>query len=799
MPEPPSESPYPLGTKVSDPRLLQNRRAEIGLGLEAVAPEMGERRHTVLLGDPHSGRSSVLAEIARQAEVERDRLVIWLTNSEEGQTPSALIRHLLIAVVETLAAETNTSADWYLAWRGRVYLRDTGPVRESDLLSSGLLFASDPFSTVDPAILRRDLSALAEIAIDAGFKGVVVCIDDASTLTEDVELIESMADLFDSLGDYVLLLAGLPSTATHFEQAASSCLQRFSGVWISPFYGAAQIYTTLSAPLSGADRDLLRAKDTDLQRDILQLTGGNPYELMVVAHHLWVSCQLGEQSHYALTPRVLDRIIPHIAALADEGDALRDGAAAIDMLPEEKVGEALELAAFSRMGVREIAKTRLLKLGTPNTPIDRGAILEADVAAESERVLDTLKDLEDAGVVQIHPDGERFNVVGGRPVTVLLKYKARARTGAEVERQPFELGYLFTVGRAVARDALLRAIEKVEGACSLGHSVTMSKGAVGRHSPRPGIRALSNDEGVSRLIEADSTLVTWNGDAYDRATNLLAADNSRIALICTSLVYEGDQLEYLEAWEIPEEINDEQLVQTIADVVEDWQPLVDALELSWDGNESAVLAGADAREAMIVLNIFAAASGVHRQFSRWLDDGDPDAIGCARRIAREAIATMRKTGQSDLALMGELSAMLSRLGFLDSFDDGSLDEAESSLREALQIGEADGLVTRWNLANVLARKGDVGSALEELELITDQAHSYDSEASALFHIPGRPASESMTKMTESGIQSLLELQRALLLGEADALVATLEAAADSDDEHVVQVVDWIRSARALTA
>lgn len=799
MPDPPSESPYPLGTKVNDVRLLQNRRAEINLGLEAAAPESGDRRHTLLLGEPHSGRSSVLAEIARQAEVDRDRLVVWLTTSEEGQTPAALIRHLLIAVVEALAAETSPSADWYLAWRGRVYLRDTGPVRESDLLSSGLLFTSDPFSTVDPAILRRDLSALAEIAGDAGFQGVMVCIDDASTLTEDVGLIESLADLFDSQGDYVLLLAGLPSTAAHLEQAASSCLQRFSGVWISPFYGAAQIYTTLTAPLSGADRDLLQAKDTDLQRDILQLTGGNPYELMVVANHLWMSCKLGEQSHYALTPRVLDRIIPHIAALADEGDALRDWAAAIDVLPEERVGEALELAALSRMSVREIARIRLLKLGNPNTPIDRGAILEADIVAEAGRVLETLKDLEEAGVFQLHPDGERFNVVGGRPVTVLLKYKARARTGAEVERQPFELGYLFTVGRAVARDALLRVLEKVEGACSLGHSVKMSKGALGRHSPRPGIRALSNDEGVSRLIEADSTLATWNSDAYDRASGLLAADDSRIALICTSLIYDGDQLEYLEAWEVPDGVDDEQLVQIIADVVEEWQPLVDALGLSWDGNESAVLAGANAREAMIVLNIFSAASGVHRQFSRWLDDGDPDTIRSAQRIAREAIATMRKTGQSDLALMGELSAMLSRLGFLDSFDEESLDEAEAVLQEALQIGEADGLVTRWNLANVLARKGDVPAALKELELLADQAKDYDSEASALFHIPGKPACESMTRITGDDIQTILDLQRAVLLDEEGALAATLEAAAESKNEHVVEVVEWIRSARSLAA
>lgn len=57
-------SPYPLGTPVTDPRLLQSRRTEIDAALEAVAGPSHEARHEIVLGEQRSGRSSVLLEVA---------------------------------------------------------------------------------------------------------------------------------------------------------------------------------------------------------------------------------------------------------------------------------------------------------------------------------------------------------------------------------------------------------------------------------------------------------------------------------------------------------------------------------------------------------------------------------------------------------------------------------------------------------------------------------------------------------------------------------------------------------------
>jgi hypothetical protein len=509
-----ADSPYPLGRTVTDPRLLQSRRIEIGAALDAVAPVNGtDHRHAAVLGEPRSGRSTVLVEVARRAAADRRRLVVWLRGHHDAIcNRRGLARHLLTAIAEALADNAGTPApNWYLAWRDRVYLRDRTPSTGRDLLSSALVLAADPAAEIDRVILERDLAALLRLAGEAGLGGIVVCIDDASVLTEDVALVEELLSTVDAVGGYSLLMAGLPIIAEHFMEAASPCLARFAPVWLRPFRGPHQIYVALSAPLSGAAQDWVKADDAGFLLDVLLLTGGNPYEVMLVGHHLWLTCQRGEQDGYSLTARVLDRVIPDLATLASGGDALLDGAHAIDHLADEHVRQAVELVALSRLTVRQIAIARILKINLFDGGRADRAILTADVGEETERVLADLEQLEKGGVIQLHDDQEHFSVVGGRPASVLLKYRARARIGADVSSQPFGLDFVAAVGIPLARDAAVGTLEALDGSVSLGYSVVMSRDGAGRLSPRPAIRNLDSSGGIERLVEASVSLSGFRG------------------------------------------------------------------------------------------------------------------------------------------------------------------------------------------------------------------------------------------------------------------------------------------------
>lgn len=799
-----ADSPYPLGTPVVEPRLLQNRRIEIATALEAVAPARGTSdRHAVVLGEQRSGGSTVMLEVARRAAAERGRLVVWLRGADDISCSwQRLTRHLVTATVEALAGAT-AAAPWYLAWRDRVYLRNSSPSRERDLLSSALALAVDREAEIDRAVLERDLEALLRLAREAGLTGIVVCIDDASSLTEDVALVEELLGMFDAVGDYGLLLAGLPVTAEHFVQAASPCLARVMPVWLHPFRGTQQVFTSLSAPLTGPARDWLHADDAAFVLDVLRLTGGRPYELMLVGHHLWLTCQRGEQDRYALTPRVLDRIIPHLSLLASGGDDLLDGAQAIDRLPEEHVRQAVDLVALSRLTLRQIAIARVLEIGRDDADHVDSSILTANLDEETERVLTEVEELQATGVIQVHADRKGFSVVGGQRASVLLKYKARARIGAEISSQPFELDFIGTVGRALARDAARRTRDSLEGgAAALGSSSLVSEEGAGRLSPRPAIRRLNTSSGLERLVAAEIDIVPVSVRQFERIAELLTEEDPAVALVYTSLTHGREQLEYTELWEVPRSVAQEDVARAWAAIIEDWEPVVSTADLEWSGSEFAVLRGEMARQALIVMQRYAATSAVHRLFDRWYAGRDDRTLARAQEIGDEAVATMRATGMSEWELGGELSGMLSRVGFLKSFSEETLDQARTALIDALRIGSADTWVTKWNLANVAARQGDSADAMTQLEEVGHLIADWRGQAFVLTFIPGRPPVDCLVKVTDVGIAALLELQRAVVRvsrGDDVDLSEAIARCRASDDDGPARAAGWVEGSLTMMA
>jgi hypothetical protein len=155
---------------------------------------------------------------------------------------------------------------------------------------------------------------------------------------------------------------------------------------------------------------------------------------------------------------------------------------------------------------------------------------------------------------------------------------------------------------------------------------------------------------------------------------------------------------------------------------------------------------------------------------------------------------MRATGLSERELSGELSAMLSRVGFLKSFDDELLGEAREALEDALRIGEADGWVTRWNLANVAARQSDTPSAKEQLAKVIEEVAGWNSTASLLIFVPGRAAADSLVNATPGGFLDLLELQRAVVDAVAagdGVLNGIVERCRASDDVATAQAASWV--------
>jgi hypothetical protein len=144
--------------------------------------------------------------------------------------------------------------------------------------------------------------------------------------------------------------------------------------------------------------------------------------------------------------------------------------------------------------------------------------------------------------------------------------------------------------------------------------------------------------------------------------------------------------------------------------------------------------------------------------------------------------------------------MLSRSGFFKSFDDARLDEARGALEEALRTGAADSWVTKWNLANVAARQGDGSAALALLDDVAEATAEWKGDAFVLVFVPGRPATQSLIKVTDAGTSVLLELQRAMMAEGIDGVdfAKIVERCSTCGDVGAASAATWVAELVAST-
>lgn len=787
-------NPYSL-TPTDSPRLLRNRRREIESVVNRVAPLEDDAGHAFIAGEPRTGRTSTLLEIARRVEQDRDALAIGLQLVDDDLTRSGLARALIEATIERLVSDLDPLPDWYLAWCDRVYLREQSSANVRDLLVSSLAFAADSAAVLSPALFQRDLRTLARLAAERGFSRMVLCVDDAGALVEDDFLTDRLVVDLDAAG-WSLVLAAAVSDIAHLVEAASPCLRRFRLVGLMPFWAPDQIRRCLLGPLDrDADRGLMPDDDIPLLADILRLTSGNPFEIALVARQLWVACSSGEQEHYELTPRVLRRVVTDLTFYTGVDEDLLDGVRAVRNLTPEEIGPALDLIALSQLTSRQIAMARAL--GLPNND-DQISVrfLESDLDQVEARVLEDLEELENKGVVSLTGDG-RFTVQGGRTAGVVLKYEARSFLGAGAAERMFDIPFLPCVGMPLVMDCAARVRCRLADAHPIGWLISYSStaSAVGAR-----LRAAFN---AQPFVGLDQEVQPFDQDAFARMKNFLRDSTGRgLALVDFALAADGSELDRVEAWDVPEGVEAHDVHQAISDILDEWQPIVAKAEIDWRGAHAVVLSGAAARSALIQLEPFAAVSAVGDLFVEWWSGETPEGLARATSLAEEAIDALCAQKTPDRDPGAELSRMYSVLGFLLSLSDDRLHDARKALIHAQERGQADGWVTDWNLANIAARLGDLQEAQGQLAKVADRVpdwNEWTSRAFVAFYVPGRSAKESLVTLNHETGGPLFALQRAVLDdaaggGDDDSILAALKTCAESNDDQARAAAEWVAAA-----
>ncbi len=524
---------------------------------------------------------------------------------------------------------------------------------------------------------------------------------------------------------------------------------------------------------------------------MLRLTSGNPFEIALVGYHLWVACRLGEQEHYELTPKVLDRVLSDLARHSGGSAELRGGAKAVRQLPPERMRDALDLVALSELTARQVAIARAL--GLPNSSGELNPkLLTSDLDSEEDKVRTQLEELEERGVVSLDDDG-RFSVQGGHQVAIALKYHARSFAGSDPER-PFGIPFIACVGDPLIDECARRAARELEGARRLASgkllSPTTSASAARLRAALEGVPFA----GVELHLEERDT------ESLDAMSEIIGRDADRtIAVINFTVSADGDELNLIDVWSIPDGVDSHQINEALSAAIDGCQPLIEAAEHTWNGVHQVLYHGQTARNVLIMLMPTSAAVALRERYSAWAAGEREEGPTHAAELSRRIVDTLRMRRSPD---RWELSRALSRHGLMLSLFEERTDEALAALEDAIERGPGDGWVTRWNIAHVLARRGEHSRAADTLDAIANAVGKRANVVMCAFFLPGRPARHSLIDVTAANAAAIYALQLAVIAQLAgapdrDALDEALADCAEADPE-AMKVAKWALDAFGAT-
>jgi hypothetical protein len=443
MPDDDRQNPYDFRSPIRSRTHLAGRDSELETidGLLRQATN-GQPTHLSIFGEEGTGKSSLLnvvADIARSRGMLAVEIELTPANVDtEVDFYKTLIDATLQALIDhgTLTSSDEVMRRWMFRTYAGASIQNPDDMADSEL-ELGLLVAAKlngrMVEHVPVQVIVRDLTRLlARLGVEP--PRLVLCLDRAEAIDRNKDLAPSITQVVDAMPDLTIVTAA--QTAGDLQNAAP---RGWSQIEVGAYPGVGGVLDAMTKPIR--DRKLSTSTPTpDTARDILEFTGGIPYEVTLVCHFIWDAIQQGEQDDFDFSPNVLQRVV---AELDEKGrHQASPEIARYSSLTRPDYEQLLTIAPYESLSVREIA---LLRIPFEGYDADALSVAEAGVHQDLQR-------LERKGLVTV--EGDRFSLAASRDGRLYLKYATKHFTGSDLhygKTYQAELGErcLESIGQAI--------------------------------------------------------------------------------------------------------------------------------------------------------------------------------------------------------------------------------------------------------------------------------------------------------------------------------------------------------------
>jgi tetratricopeptide (TPR) repeat protein len=313
-----SRNPYDFTKPVKNSKYFSGRKTElkeINNYLDLATGEDPSFYNMSIIGHRASGKTSFLNVIENTCN-EKNLLPIKIAlNNEIVQNETLLFREMFDGIF-THGADKGM----YGGLKDKIYQNFRKAVDSLTIEAEiplwfckayvGLKDSKSP--SFPQQVLRHDLEELYKEAKKHGINGVVLLFDECDLFAKNETLLQKIRNVFEDIDGYILVFAGTEKMFPSIEQIFSPIPRFFKRINVGNFKELKDTEDCLLDPLTDEER---KKFDRNCVQDIHNITVGAPYEIKLIAHHMYQRWSEDKSKNIGLSTKVLDDVLNEIERL----------------------------------------------------------------------------------------------------------------------------------------------------------------------------------------------------------------------------------------------------------------------------------------------------------------------------------------------------------------------------------------------------------------------------------------------------------------------------------------------------
>ncbi len=315
-------NPYDFEKPVRDPHLFAGRQKEleeIDYYLELSKSEQPVFHNLALIGPRAIGKTSLLNMIQHMAE-KKEMLAVKVSLNDQTSSNEVLLFKEIVDNIMTKGADKEMfggiSGNTYKLFRKAIDRLDLS-VDIPFLFGTAYIGHKEGKNTgISQQVMLYDLRKVYEEAKKKEIPTIVLLFDECDLLSQNKTLLQKLRNVFSELDGYILVFSGTEKMFPDMNEVFSPIPRLFKRIDIGNFRSVEETKDCVLKPLKDEEKKLVNEVSI---AEIHLLSGGNPYEVQLLSHHMYRRFKDQNASSITLDVGVLDGVLNELDRLRTAG------------------------------------------------------------------------------------------------------------------------------------------------------------------------------------------------------------------------------------------------------------------------------------------------------------------------------------------------------------------------------------------------------------------------------------------------------------------------------------------------